>query len=176
MLRCIYGCQKWIPDKILHRNSDSIFFLNFFFDNKKNILKMKKYFQKNIEIFSKEKLKIFHFALKIFSMQKSIFQNFPLKNFRFFSKIFFHFQNVFFVIEKKSWEKNRITISMQNFVRNPFLASINSTDNSGQDFWLCVFFPSTCNEQHPHLMNQHDVLRAIYQLYNVLKSLFKVTV
>ena len=27
--RCIYGCQKWIPDKILHRYSNSIFFSTF---------------------------------------------------------------------------------------------------------------------------------------------------
>ena len=37
MLRCIYGCQKWIPDKILHRYYDSIFFsTHFFFDKKKH--------------------------------------------------------------------------------------------------------------------------------------------
>ena len=25
-ISCIYGCQKWIPDKILHRNDNPIFF------------------------------------------------------------------------------------------------------------------------------------------------------
>ena len=34
MLRCIYGCQKWIPDKILHRNDNSIFFSTHFFQQK----------------------------------------------------------------------------------------------------------------------------------------------
>ena len=44
MLRCIYGCQKWIPDKILHRNNDPIFFSTFIFSLKKIILKMKNMF------------------------------------------------------------------------------------------------------------------------------------
>ena len=35
MFRCIYGCQKWIPDKILHRNDDPIFFSTFIFSFKK---------------------------------------------------------------------------------------------------------------------------------------------
>ena len=35
MLRCIYGCQKWIPDKILHRNDDPIFSQFLFFSLKK---------------------------------------------------------------------------------------------------------------------------------------------
>ena len=37
LLRCIYGCQKWIPDKIPHRNGNPNFFLNFFFVETKNI-------------------------------------------------------------------------------------------------------------------------------------------
>ena len=40
MLRCMYGCQKWIPDKILHRYDDPIFFSTFF-SMKKNILRKK---------------------------------------------------------------------------------------------------------------------------------------
>ena len=59
VIRWIYGCQKWIPDKILHRNSDSIFFSTLFFRWQKIILKMKKYFRK----FFKGN---FHFALKLF--------------------------------------------------------------------------------------------------------------
>ena len=38
--------KKWIPVKILHRNSDSIFFSTFFFIDKKIILKMKRIFEK----------------------------------------------------------------------------------------------------------------------------------
>ena len=38
LIRCIYGCQKWIPDKILHRNSNSIFFSIFF--SRKNIFEL----------------------------------------------------------------------------------------------------------------------------------------
>ena len=34
MLRCIYGCQKWIPDKILHRYDNSFFFSTPFFSTK----------------------------------------------------------------------------------------------------------------------------------------------
>ena len=44
MLRCIYGCQKWIPDKILHRNNDPFFFSTCIFSLKKIILKMKNVF------------------------------------------------------------------------------------------------------------------------------------
>ena len=36
MLRFIYGCQKWIPDKISHRNVDPIFSLFFIFSSEKN--------------------------------------------------------------------------------------------------------------------------------------------
>ena len=96
------GCEKWIPDKILHRYDDPKNFSTFFFHRKKKHFENEKIFSKKIEFFSKEKLENFHFALKKISMQKSIFQNFPLKNSRKFSKIFFHFQNDFFIDEKKS--------------------------------------------------------------------------
>ena len=54
MFRCIRGCQKWIPDKILHRNDDPIFFSTFIFSSKKHILKMKKYFLGEISFFITE--------------------------------------------------------------------------------------------------------------------------
>ena len=44
---------------------------------------------------------------------------------------------IFFSTKKKVEKKNRITISMQNFVRNPFLASINATDNS-PELWYQI--------------------------------------
>ena len=37
LLRCIYRCQKWIPDKIPHRNSNPKKISTFFFVEKKNI-------------------------------------------------------------------------------------------------------------------------------------------
>ena len=56
------------------------------------------------------------------------------------------FENDFFIFKKKNSmkkklrKKNRITISMQNFVRNPFLTSINATEATRRDFSLCLFF------------------------------------
>ena len=48
LLRCIYGCQKWIPDKIPHRYGNPIFFSTFFFRRKKIFFENKqKYFSKN---------------------------------------------------------------------------------------------------------------------------------
>ena len=40
MLRCIYGYQKWIPYKILHRNDNPKKFSTFIFSLKKLISKM----------------------------------------------------------------------------------------------------------------------------------------
>ena len=65
VFRCIYGCQKWIPDKIPHRNDNPIFFLNFFFSLKKNI------FWKWEKIFF-EKKKVFHFQNHFFSVKKKV--------------------------------------------------------------------------------------------------------
>ena len=73
----------------------------------------------HIEIVIKKKITTFFCRKKIF------FEN---ENFDF-EKYFCSFsKNIFFFDEKKSWEKNWITISMWNFVRNPFLASINATE------------------------------------------------
>ena len=44
LLRCIYGCQKWISDKIPHRYGNPIFFSTFIFSSRKIILKMKNVF------------------------------------------------------------------------------------------------------------------------------------
>ena len=50
----------------------------------------------------------------------------------FFEKYFCSFsKNIFFSTKKKSWDFFWITISMWNFVRNPFFASINETEQ----FW-----------------------------------------
>ena len=86
MLRCIYGCQKWIPDKILHRNDDPIFFSTFIFSLKKISLKMK-------NIFSSK-------CPPLASMQG------------FWEKTCFSFPKLFFQRKNKSWEKNWIIISM----------------------------------------------------------------
>ena len=50
MLRCIYGYQKWIPDKILHRNDNPIFFSTFIFSLEKIILKENILFPKIFKI------------------------------------------------------------------------------------------------------------------------------
>ena len=47
--KSLRGCEKSIPDKILHRNDDPIFFSTFIFSSKKIILKIKKIiFRQNI--------------------------------------------------------------------------------------------------------------------------------
>ena len=49
LLRCIYGCQKWIPDKIPHRYSNPKIFSTFFFVRKKIIFENEqKYFSKKL--------------------------------------------------------------------------------------------------------------------------------
>ena len=42
--RCIYNCQKWIPDKILHRYDNSFFSQLFFFRKKKTHFENEKIF------------------------------------------------------------------------------------------------------------------------------------
>ena len=44
MLRCISSCQKWIPDKILHRYDNSIFSSTIFFFDKNFHLENEKIF------------------------------------------------------------------------------------------------------------------------------------
>ena len=89
MLRCIYGCQKWIPDKILHRNDDPIFFSTFFFSMKKINLKMKKknFFGKISENFNKN---LKNFNEINYEISFEIFWKFSKKK---IENIFFHFQN-----------------------------------------------------------------------------------
>ena len=111
MLRCIYGCQKWIPDKILHRNDNPIFFSTFIFSLRKIVLKMKKkyfrFFSSKFPKFPKISKgnskfpfgKISIFLLKFLIFPENIFS-------------FFHFQIYFFQRKNKSWEKNWIIISM----------------------------------------------------------------
>ena len=138
MLRCIYGCEKWIPDKIPHRNDNSIFFSTHFFSTKFFILKMKKYFsgnfwKKNSNFFENHWRKI-----RFFLWKKLIFRKF----WKFPQKIFCNFQSENFCRKKMSWQKNWNIMSMWNFVRNPFLASINATEHCRS---LCgpsqYFFP-----------------------------------
>ena len=72
--------------------------------------------KKNLNFFFRWKKNIFWKWAKIF---------FKIE----FSKIIFSksiFQKIFFFDEKKSWENFWITMSMWNFVRNPFFASINA--------------------------------------------------
>ena len=56
---CIYGCQKWIPDKIPHRNGYPKKISTFFFVEKKIFFENEqKYFSKNFFVqisFSKKK-------------------------------------------------------------------------------------------------------------------------
>ena len=84
MLRCIYGCQKWVPDKILHRYSNSIFFSTFIFFNKKIFSKIKKYFSK-IKIKNPLAKKYFFFRIKFENFRKNIF--FISKKYFFYEKI-----------------------------------------------------------------------------------------
>ena len=63
----------------------------------------------------------------------------------FFTKMLYHFQKWCFNEKNKSLEKSWIIISMQNFVRNPFLATINATErNLGNKiritFPICISF------------------------------------
>ena len=75
MLRCIYGCQKWIPDKILHRNDNLIFFSTFIFSLKNIILKIKNcFFSKNLHGGQRRafrRKKAFHFQNYIFDLDFS---------------------------------------------------------------------------------------------------------
>ena len=89
MIRCIYGCQKWIPDKILHRNSNSIFFLKK--NHRKKILLKKNIFENFQKSFSKK-----YFSFIKFSEEKIFFAKGFLKIFR---KTFFHFQHYVFFDE-----------------------------------------------------------------------------
>ena len=119
--RCIYSCQKWIPDKILHRYDNSFFFsTHFFFDNKKSSWKWKNIFRENFECLPKN-LNTFQISFRENEFSFVNGSKFSRKN------IFFLFRNDFFLRKKMSWEKKWIIISMQNFVRNPFLAIINAT-------------------------------------------------
>ena len=74
MLRCIYGCQKWIPDKILHRNDDPTFFSTFIFSLKKIILKMKNIFFSKFSNLSNfwffNKKNVFSFPINFFQRKK----------------------------------------------------------------------------------------------------------
>ena len=77
VIRCIYRCQKWIPDKILHRNSNLIFFSTFIFSSKNIILKMKKYFFRKFQkSFSKK-----YFSFRKFYKGKIFFPKGFLKIF-----------------------------------------------------------------------------------------------
>ena len=105
-------------------------------------------------------------------MQNRFFSIFPLKNFRFFSKIFFHFQNVFFVIEKKSWEKNRITISKQNFARNPFLASINATD-SYKCLYIIIYGVESFFHHNCTFQNKTIHIRIIIHIIHIYSKIFR---
>ena len=93
MICWICGCEKWIPDKILHRNDAPIFSQLLFFCRKKIILKMKKIFFRKFwktyffENFSKENL-IFPFE-KIYFGKIWFFHFFAEKNIFSFSKLFF---------------------------------------------------------------------------------------
>ena len=73
--------------------------------------------------------------LFFFVEKKNIFRKWTNIFFQihFFKKknIFCSFSKIFFFAKKKSWEFFWITISMWNFVRNPFFASINETEQ----FW-----------------------------------------
>ena len=40
LIKIVRGCEKWIPDKILHRYDDPIFFSTFIFSSKKIVLKI----------------------------------------------------------------------------------------------------------------------------------------
>ena len=88
VFRCIYRCQKWIPDKILHRNNNSIFFSTIFFSTKKKTFwKWKKkfgnfsFFLENHFFFQRKNLIFLQWFSKILKILK-----FP-RNFLFlFSK------------------------------------------------------------------------------------------
>ena len=118
MLRCIYGCQKWIPDTIPHRNDDPTFFSTFIFSSKKIILKMTKIcFSKISKILSKKyfsfrkfyKGKIFFpegflkiSEKNIFSFWKwknIVFGNFQ-KSLKFLKNTIFSFSKWFFSTKK----------------------------------------------------------------------------
>ena len=85
MFRCIYRYQKWIPDKILHRNDNSIFFSTLFFFDKKNVFENEKIFFWKFSKFSKNQI---FFKGKIW-FSFSDFRKFS--NFQKFPELVFYF-------------------------------------------------------------------------------------
>ena len=122
VLKSLWGCEKWILQKILHRYSYPKKISTFCF-------RWKKYFWKfGGNIFGKCE----NFQNKS-TYRKNLnehFQNHRRENFDFFffeTKFFFKFQNYFF-----RWKKVLIffwiTGSMWNFLKNPFFASSERFD------------------------------------------------
>ena len=109
VFRCIYGCQKWIPEKILHRYDNSIFFSTHFFSIKNFTLKIEKYFLGKFSKFSEN-----HF----FSKEKSDFPSMIFENFQNFEispqNIFFHFQSEIFVKKNELRKKLNYHFDVEN--------------------------------------------------------------
>ena len=100
LLRWIYGCQKWIPDKFLDRNDDPIFLSTFIFLSKKIILKMKIFFDFFHFWFFPKKLRF----CEIFEIPQ-IFQNpnlgfFWRKKWKMKKSKIFSFSKLFFSTKK----------------------------------------------------------------------------
>ena len=105
MFRWICRCQKWIPDKFLHRNDNSIFFqLTFFFDKFFHFENFKNIFRKKKEILKIYIGKLFFRYRNLH--RKKYFSYIKFENFLFFENIFLKFWKWKILSKKKlSWKK-----------------------------------------------------------------------
>ena len=129
MIRCIYRYQKWIPDKIPHRNDNSIFLSTHFFSTKIFILKIEKYFPENFQKSFRKK----YFSFIKFSEGKIFFAKGFLK---ILKKIFSYFQNENFCRTKKLRKKIELLFRCRIV--------------SGIHFWQLEIHRSTADSSKPY--------------------------
>ena len=92
-----------------------------------------------------------HSKFLLRSRKKHIFWKRKKRKILILKNIFAHFQKIFFLRKQKTWENFWITMSMWNFVRNPFFASINATEH----FWR----PKTISEKSSNIDKKSQLFR-----------------